>query len=739
MLDLASEDSSRDVTAGPDVRLLSAETLLLVWDLPTRVWTTPALEAVDGKPVAPLASLRLALEDGGTRILWALRRPRNETLTLATQAGALGARTELTIEPDARFDLVEARHLLDNAIPSARLSLASTLLGSWPTIFGLRRSRSFSRTVYELAANLVPAPGPAKALARLDEQRALVGTVVADSVKRGDAVYVAAPGAFRRVSMPPYLGPVGRDGRRLLCLAVEQAWIGTGAFLIAVGAKGVAVRRIAATGRMPSLVRWWRAERDRDATLREYIIAALAHGTQAGRSAALDFQMRCPLPPRKVSGGGGLPTAEIDLAISSGAGLLVGGWFSDPNAMIEALEYVDGEGTPQPLSDTWHRFAGRVSGDGGARQATGFCAFTDAVGAPVPMLQPRFVLRQASGARYLMVPPPQPTDPGEARARVLRAIPPQHLDQDVIARLLAPTLADLQRRLRDGLGAPTVRHIGTPVDTPAASIVVPLYRVLDFLRVQVATLASDPDIAGTTEIIYVLDSPEQAAEVDHLLRGLHLLYGLPMTLVVMPRNAGYAIACNAGAAVARGNVLALVNSDVIPAAPGWLETLTRRLEADDGISAVGPKLLFEDQSVQHAGMYFARDHRGRWLNHHFHKGMPRDFVALNVERRVPAVTGACLVVKRAVFEAVGGFTEDYVIGDYEDSDLCLKIRAAGHDIAYVPAAELYHLERRSISTHTDYMRGTASEYNAWLHAQRWGDTMAELMSGRGHTAWEVAA
>jgi GT2 family glycosyltransferase len=81
-----------------------------------------------------------------------------------------------------------------------------------------------------------------------------------------------------------------------------------------------------------------------------------------------------------------------------------------------------------------------------------------------------------------------------------------------------------------------------------------------------------------------------------------------------------------------------------------------------------------------------------------------------------------------LFREIGGFTRDYIIGDYEDSDLCLKIRAAGREIRYVPAAELYHLERQSISRHAGYTRGVASEYNAWLHAGRWSGLMENLMN-----------
>ncbi len=115
-------------------------------------------------------------------------------------------------------------------------------------------------------------------------------------------------------------------------------------------------------------------------------------------------------------------------------------------------------------------------------------------------------------------------------------------------------------------------------------------------------------------------------------------------------------------------------------------------------------------------------------NHHFYKGMPGDYSPAQIARTVPGVTGACLVTRKDIFDLVGGFTEDYVIGDYEDSDLCLKIRQIGFQIAYEPGVALYHFERRSIRRSADYMRGLASQYNAWLHTKRWNDDITELMT-----------
>ena len=125
-------------------------------------------------------------------------------------------------------------------------------------------------------------------------------------------------------------------------------------------------------------------------------------------------------------------------------------------------------------------------------------------------------------------------------------------------------------------------------------------------------------------------------------------------------------------------------------------------------------------------MFFAPDHRGRWLNHHFNKGMPRNYAPARVSREVPAITGACMVIPAKLFSKVGRFTEDYVIGDYEDSDLCLKIRAEGRSIGYVADVELYHFERKSMTQSADYMRGLAWQYNCWLHQQRWSEQLVAL-------------
>jgi GT2 family glycosyltransferase len=174
-----------------------------------------------------------------------------------------------------------------------------------------------------------------------------------------------------------------------------------------------------------------------------------------------------------------------------------------------------------------------------------------------------------------------------------------------------------------------------------------------------------------------------------------------------------------------------LNSDVVPIDGRWMSRLRAAATRQRHIGVVGPKLLFEDDSLQHAGLYYGRELTGRWLNRHFYKGYPRDYAPANVPRAVPGVTGGCMLMERALFERLGGLSEDYIIADYEDSDLCLRLFEAGRACWYEPAVELYHLERQSVAKHEGYMRSVVSEYNRSLHQSRWEGLMEEVMRRHG--------
>jgi GT2 family glycosyltransferase len=238
------------------------------------------------------------------------------------------------------------------------------------------------------------------------------------------------------------------------------------------------------------------------------------------------------------------------------------------------------------------------------------------------------------------------------------------------------------------------RQFGAPLMAPTNSLIVPLYGRSDFLRHQLAQFADDPDFAHT-ELLYVVDDPALVSETLELAARYAPLFRVPFRVLWYGENRGFAGANNIGARAARGENLLLVNSDVIPQRPGWISTLAAALHELPDAGAVGPLLLFGDESVQHAGMYPRTDDifPGFLLN--THKGMGTAWEGGDAPSEHPMLTAACLMLKKCDFEAVGGFDEGYVIGDFEDSDLCLALRKRGKRTWLVPAARLWHLERQS--------------------------------------------
>lgn len=722
--------STEQVTR-PKVSSLGRDVILIAWDVTHVVRSSSSRLNVGGETVSPLASLRLPRSRGGIRLLWALRRPDGEDLDLELMTGPLGVRTDVTIDSASELPTVNAEELLDSIGISGRAALVSALFNVWSVMFRLQRSKTFNQILREILAHISPDPGPATTVAQVAGDLVLLRTSVSAAFDKIDAIYTLGSRGPIRISGRPYKVATRGGEREIVHVLVDAASLpADGSLLVLIGPKGVSVRRLARSDTdLAPIERWFREQAQTAPGLREHLLIDIAERSAAGRALALETQLRAPLRPKRALSHLTTPSAEIVCALSTPAGTLVTGWYRDPVDLFAGIDALGPSEGARDLTENLHRFPVEVAGSTKESRmpATGFAVLAPAGAVSIPILQPRFRLRLKSGAYHPLIPRLQPVDPVDARAAALRAVPPQNVDESVLSRVLAPVIASLHDQARERVGSPHVQTIGNPVSRPKVSVIVPLYRALDFLRFQIASFATDPWFRANAELIYVLDSPEQAPEVEHMLGGLHLVYGLPMILVVMERNGGYARANNVGVSLARGDVLALVNSDIIPTAPGWLQALTMRVSGRRrGIGAVGPKLLFEDGSIQHAGMYFSKDHRNRWLNQHFHKGMPRDYAPACEERIVPAVTGACLVTPRSVFETVGGFTEDYVIGDYEDSDLCLKITMTDRKIAYSPGIELYHLERKSMSLNSEYMRGVAWQYNCALHTERWGDLMTSI-------------
>lgn len=288
---------------------------------------------------------------------------------------------------------------------------------------------------------------------------------------------------------------------------------------------------------------------------------------------------------------------------------------------------------------------------------------------------------------------------------------------------VVPAVKRLQRARQRVVRVETVKQFGTPPVSPATSVIVPLYRRIDLIEHQLTQFADDPDFQSG-DLIYVLDSPELEDELIENARRLFALYRLPFRVAVLSANVGFAGANNLGASIADGRLLLFLNSDVFPESPGWLHGMARFYEGLPNAGAVGPKLLYEDDTLQHAGMFFERLNETQpWNNEHYFKGMYRDLPAAAQSRPVPAVTGACMMVAKDLYLEVGGMSGDYLQGDFEDSDLCLRLLEAGRQNWYFADVALYHLEA---SSYDPSRRRLHDGFNRWLHTHIWAERLGAL-------------
>lgn len=151
-------------------------------------------------------------------------------------------------------------------------------------------------------------------------------------------------------------------------------------------------------------------------------------------------------------------------------------------------------------------------------------------------------------------------------------------------------------------------------------------------------------------------------------------------------NLGFGKACNQGAKKANGEYLLFLNNDTI-VTKNWMNVLVKELDENPEIAMAGSKLLFPDDTIQHAGVVFAEDK----IPYHIYSREIKEKHYVNKKRNFNAVTAACMLVRKDLFDEADGFDENFFNG-YEDIDLCLKIRELGKYIIYCPESVVYHYE-----------------------------------------------
>lgn len=225
--------------------------------------------------------------------------------------------------------------------------------------------------------------------------------------------------------------------------------------------------------------------------------------------------------------------------------------------------------------------------------------------------------------------------------------------------------------------------------TPRVSIIIPVFNKLDFTRNCLDALKENTP-HDVIEVI-IVDNASTDGTYEFLASWEA---AFPLKVIRNETNQGFAKANNQGARMAIGDYLVLLNNDTVPK-PNWLPPLLNVFKNQTNVGAVGSKLLYPNGTIQHAGVVTLKDdvRKHPLIPVHFGHKNP-DSSGFNKLRRFPAVTGACMMVTKDLYEKVGGLDEKFWNG-FEDVDFCFKILEEGLDIYFQPDSVLIHYESQS--------------------------------------------
>ncbi len=254
-----------------------------------------------------------------------------------------------------------------------------------------------------------------------------------------------------------------------------------------------------------------------------------------------------------------------------------------------------------------------------------------------------------------------------------------------------------------------------PDPPPLVSLIVPTRDRVALLRTCLDGLLDRTEYRNLE--ILVVDNDSRDAEAVAYLEGIARNPRVRVIQYHGPFN--FAALNNRAARAARGEILGLINNDLDVISPDWLTEMVSHAVRPE-VGAVGAMLYYPGETIQHAGVIVGLG----GVAEHAHKGQVRGtpgyFSRAALIQNFTVVTAACMVLRRGVFEEVGGFDEDNLAVAFNDVDLCLRIRERGHLIVWTPYAELYHVE--SASRGPDLTPARLPRFNRENRQmqQRWG-------------------
>jgi GT2 family glycosyltransferase len=214
------------------------------------------------------------------------------------------------------------------------------------------------------------------------------------------------------------------------------------------------------------------------------------------------------------------------------------------------------------------------------------------------------------------------------------------------------------------------------------SVVIPVYNQVAFTRACLASIAEHTRAAHETIVVDNASSDGTSEYLERLSRD-----GSDLRVITNEANQGFTLAANQGMRAATGDYVVLLNNDTT-VTPGWLTGLLHVAESDERIGIVGPRIMKPETGLVQTigGLIF----RKGGVQAPPGQGMPPDSPELQCPFEVQYVEGSCMLIKRAVIDAIGYLDESFAPAYYEDTDYCFRAREAGFRVLYSPYSEIWH-------------------------------------------------
>lgn len=257
-------------------------------------------------------------------------------------------------------------------------------------------------------------------------------------------------------------------------------------------------------------------------------------------------------------------------------------------------------------------------------------------------------------------------------------------------------------------------HYQPAAELPLVSIIVPTRNMLHMLQPCVESLLHHTDYAAL-EILIVDNQSDDAATLEYM----HQVSADARVKVLRfdaPFN--YSAINNYAVAQASGELVCLLNNDTKVINRDWLVQMVGQLQQPD-VGAVGARLLFADNRVQHAGDAIGIGGCAAHMHFRIAEQAPGYMARAVVSQDLSAVTAACLLTYRSLYQQLGGLNEQDLTVAFNDVDYCLKVREAGKRVIYTPLAQLYHYESVSRGKDDNPVKQRRAAAEAAYMRQRW--------------------